>query len=227
MKSCRCTQCNVSSARYAWGFTLLARDGWAVSDVEAIAAASDGTWLCPACSARNNQRMPSLVKSTPPPAPSSRRSRPRGMLRVLLVDDEDMVRRCTARALSDFVVVAVSSGAEALELLANDSDFDAVLSDVMMPRMSGPQFYMRCCQSHPALAQRFVFASGNPEAARTELLQAVASVGADQAPILLAKPSSREALVLALYAAAAHSQPRSGTYSIADAVVTEVTNYRG
>jgi CheY-like chemotaxis protein len=195
--------------------------------MEPLALSHDGAWLCPACSARSGQRMSSLVKSTPRPPPISRRSRPRGTLRVLLVDDEDMVRRCTARALSDFEVVSVSSGTEALELLEKDNDFDAVLSDVMMPSMTGPQLYARCCQRHPALAQRFVFASGNPETARIELMQAVARTGGDHALILLAKPSPREALLLALYAAAAHAQPRSGTYAVADSVVTEVKNYRG
>jgi CheY-like chemotaxis protein len=149
------------------------------------------------------------------------------LLRILLVDDEDMVRRCTARALSDFEVVSVSSGAEALELLATDDDFDAVLSDVMMPRMTGPQLYARCTQIHPALARRFVFASGNPEIARSELLETVQKTDGGQHPILLAKPSPREALLLALYATAAHDEPRSGTYSITDTVVTEVKTYRG
>jgi len=219
-------QCNVSSARYAWGFALLARDGWVVSEVESLALA-DGAWVCPACSARSGRRLPGVSKSTSPSAPLSRRSRSRGTLRILLVDDEDMVRRCTARSLSDFDVVSVASGEQALELLAKDSDFDAVLSDVMMPRLSGPQLYAQCCKSHPAIARRFVFASGNPENARRELLQVIASVGAEQAPILLAKPSPREALLLALYAAAAHAEPRSGTYSVVDVGLTEVKNYRG
>ncbi len=233
MKSCRCVQCNVSSARYAWGFALLARDGWSVSDLPDSSSTNTenadtpgGGWVCPACRARNSAKQPGLAKPTTP-APSSRRSRPRSALRILLVDDEDMVRRCTARSLSDFDVVAVASGAEALALLANDCDFDVVLSDVMMPDMSGPQMFVRCCQIYPQLAQRFVFASGNPESARTELLKAVSAVGSELAPILLAKPSPREALLLAVYAAAAHGEPRSGTYSVAGAVLTEVRNYRG
>jgi CheY-like chemotaxis protein len=205
----------------------LARDGWVVSDAEPLVSSPDDAWLCPACSARTGQPMPRLAKSTPALAPKSRRSRPRGTLRVLLVDDEDMVRRCTARALTDFEVVSVSSGAEALELLEKDNDFDAVLSDVMMPRMTGPRLFARCSQRHPALAQRFVFASGNPEAARTELMQVVAKIGGAHAPILLAKPSPREALLLALYAAAARAEPRSGTYVVTDAVVTAVKTYRG
>ena len=228
MKSCRCAQCNVSSARYAWGFALLARDGWAVSDSSVLNDSPEGAWLCPACSARRRELQPGLAKpASGSPDSSRKRGRARGKLRILLVDDEDMVRRCTARALADFDVVSVSSGAEALELLGNDSDFDAVLSDVMMPRMSGPQLYLRCHRNHPALADRFVFASGNPDAARIELSQAVASVGAAQSPILLAKPSSRESLMLALYAAAANNEQRSGTFSIAEAVPVEVKNYRG
>ena len=227
MKSCRCARCNISSARYAWGFALLARDGWAVSNSSDLAGSLEGAWLCPACCARTAAKQPGLAKLTPVPALTGRGPRPRGRLRVLLIDDEDMVRRCTARTLADFDVVSVESATEALELLGKDSDFDAVLSDVMMPHMSGPQLFVRVYQTHPALAERFVFASGNPEAARVELSQAVASVGAEQAPILLAKPSPRESLLLALFAAAAHSSHRSGTFSVVDDTVVEVTKYRG
>src|SRR6185369_16852598 len=122
MKSCRCAQCNVSSARYAWGFALLARDGWAVSDGSQLAGSLEGAWLCPACTRRSNLLLPGLAKSAPPPTPRPR-ARARGFLRVLLVDDEDMLRRCTARTLSDFEVICTGSGAEALSVLARDSDF--------------------------------------------------------------------------------------------------------
>jgi CheY-like chemotaxis protein len=166
-----------------------------------------------------------LAKTAAAPAPKPR-ARPRGFLRILLVDDEDMLRRCTARTLSDFEVVAASSGAEALAILANDSDFDVVLSDVMMPRMSGPELFARCYQDCPRLAQRFVFASGNPESARTELQRVVEDLGAPQ-PILLAKPCPREGLLLALFAAAAHGEPLSGTYAVVDGAPIEVIKYRG
>ena len=224
MKSCRCEACNVSSARYAWGFALLARDGWAVSPSSELGTFAEGAWLCPACSKRAQVGTSSLTKPIVSTAP--RVGRARGKLRILLVDDEDMVRRCTARTLSDFDVRAVSSGADALALLEIDSDFDAVLSDVMMPRMSGPELYARCHHAHPLLAQRFVFASGNPELARQELQAVVDSLGAAP-PILLAKPSSREALMLALFAAAAHSSQQSGMWSVAEPGTFQVTNYRG
>jgi CheY-like chemotaxis protein len=225
MKSCRCAQCNVSSARYAWGFALLARDGWAVSDGSELRGSVDGAWLCPACTRRRALLQPGLAKTATPPGVTPR-SRSRGFLRILLVDDEDMLRRCTIRTLVDFEVVCAKSGSEALAILATDSDFDAVLSDVMMPRMSGAELFARCSREFPRVAQRFVFASGNPESARAELQRVVEQVGAPQ-PILLAKPCPREGLLLALFAAAAHGEPLSGTYSIVEGSPVEVIKYRG
>ena len=227
MKSCQCAQCNVSSARFAWGFALLARDGWSVSPASDLSSSADGAWLCSTCRRRSEVASPVLAKRQPPKLVSNTRLRPSGKLRVLLVDDEEIVRRCTARMLGDFEVVSAASALEALRILRNDSDFDAVLSDVMMPSMTGPELYALCYRNFPAIAQRFVFASGNAEAARTLVKRAVDSVEAEQAPILLAKPSSREALVLALYAAAAHGQPHSGTYSAIGSIEPEVTKYRG
>jgi len=215
----------VSSARYAWGFALLARDGWAVTDGSDYAGSIDGAWLCPACTRRRSLLQPGLAKTATPPAAKAR-ARSRGFLRILLVDDEDMLRRCTARTLTEFEVVCANSGDEALAILAKDTDFDAVLSDVMMPRMSGPELFARCYRHYPRLAQRFVFASGNPESARRELQCVVEELGAPQ-PILLAKPCPREGLLLALFAAAAHGEPLSGTYSVVDGAPVEVTKYRG
>jgi len=227
MKSCQCAQCNVSSARYAWGFALLARDGWELSPSLDLLNASDGEWLCPACRSRAKRGQPGLARPTAAKAASPKRTRFSGKLRILLIDDEDMVRRCTARLLSDFDVVTAGGALEALQILREDNDFDAVLSDVMMPGMTGPELYGLCYRNFPHIAARFVFASGNAEAARIQLEQVVRSVEAEQAPILLSKPSTREALMLALYAAAAHDEPRSGTYAAVPIVDLGVTKYRG
>lgn len=58
--------------------------------------------------------------------------------RVLVVDDEDPLRRASARVLSaeGFEVVQARDGREALEHLGR-GEFDVVVSDVMMPNMSG------------------------------------------------------------------------------------------
>ena len=227
MKSCQCAQCNVSSARFAWGFALLARDGWELSPSAELLDTPDGVWLCPACRDRVERGQPGLARPQTAKLASSRRARSSGKLRILLVDDEDIVRRCTARLLSDFEVVMASSAHEAIQILREDSDFDAVLSDVMMPGMSGPELYALCYRNFPHVAARFVFASGNAEAARTRIERIVRTLEAEPAPILLAKPSTREALMLALYAASAHGEPRSGMYAVAPAVDTGVTKYRG
>src|SRR3954469_25708430 len=127
MKSCRCAQCNVSSARHAWGFALLARDGWAVADgSDLITGSLEQAWLCPACKRRSTLISPGLAKPATP-SPPRPRARSRGILRILLVDDEEMIRRCIARTLTDFEVICASSGTEALAILSRDSDFDAVL----------------------------------------------------------------------------------------------------
>ncbi len=67
-----------------------------------------------------------------------RRTRP---LNLLLVDDEDLVRDGTAEMLRDLghSVTAVSSGKSALATLTQEGSFDAVLTDYMMPHMSGAQ----------------------------------------------------------------------------------------
>lgn len=59
--------------------------------------------------------------------------------RLLLVDDSVSVRRIVARMLErgGFTVVTAPDGYEALELLRADADFDAVLTDLEMPRVSG------------------------------------------------------------------------------------------
>jgi CheY-like chemotaxis protein len=227
MKSCQCAQCNVSSARFAWGFALLARDGWELRSTSPLFGSPDGVWFCPACHARSEVIPRGLARPEAPKRAGTVRSRPGSRLRILLVDDEEMVRRCTVRLLSEFEIVTAGSALEALGILRQDSDFHAVLSDVMMPGMSGPELYAVCYRNFPSIAQRFVFASGNPEAARAQLQRAVASVAAEQAPILLSKPTSHEALVLALFAAAAQGEPRSGTYSVVEPVDIGVSKYRG
>ena len=229
MKSCRCAQCNVSSARYAWGFALLARDGWAVSedsDSSELVGSAEGAWLCPACTRRMRRVSPGLAKPAAPLATPTPRGRRRGYLRIMLVDDEEIVRRSLARTLAEFEIVSVGSATEALSVFAEDDDFDAVLSDVMMPRMSGPELFAHCYHDYPQLAQRFVFMSGNPESARSELARVVEELRAPQ-PILLSKPSSREGLLLALFAAASRGEPLSGTFSIAEETPGELTSYRG
>jgi len=60
--------------------------------------------------------------------------------RILLVEDDPRVRTATVGALEDldYEPVACGSGAEAIELF-KDHEFDLVISDVIMPEMTGPE----------------------------------------------------------------------------------------
>jgi two-component system, cell cycle sensor histidine kinase and response regulator CckA len=63
---------------------------------------------------------------------------------ILLVEDEEMVRRAGRRILEKhgYRVLQASDGAEALELLrARGSEIALVVSDVVMPRMGGRELY--------------------------------------------------------------------------------------
>ena len=59
-------------------------------------------------------------------------------MRLLLVEDEQRLARALRRGLVDdgFIVEVANDGATGLEL-ARHGDFDAIVLDVMLPRLSG------------------------------------------------------------------------------------------
>ena len=79
---------------------------------------------------------------------------------ILLVDDEPLIRRLTARALAeaDYDVLEAADGDEALEVLRSGAPVDVVISDVMMPRMSGLELAAHVKSEFPDL--RMILVSG-------------------------------------------------------------------
>lgn len=61
---------------------------------------------------------------------------------------------------SGFAVVDVGSGTAALAHIAEGGAADAVVSDVLMPDVSGVAFYDRLMTAAPYLAHRVVFLTG-------------------------------------------------------------------
>ncbi len=81
--------------------------------------------------------------------------------RILLIDDDSMVRRGFYRLLMRFHdVVEASGGEEALNLLDQDSRFDVVICDMIMPEMDGPAIYEAVRSKLPHIAERMVFITG-------------------------------------------------------------------
>jgi signal transduction histidine kinase len=90
---------------------------------------------------------------------------PRGVVvatgsgKVLLVDDDDQIRRLTERMLrvAGYHVVAASCGADALAAARRES-FDILLTDMVMPGMSGRDLARDLMAEHPQM--RVVYMSG-------------------------------------------------------------------
>ena len=77
--------------------------------------------------------------------------------RILLVEDDPRVRTATIGALEDldYQPVACASGAEAIEAFAAQ-EFDLVISDVIMPEMTGPELIRIIRGERPDIAVLFV-----------------------------------------------------------------------
>ena len=77
--------------------------------------------------------------------------------RILLVEDDPRVRAATVGALEDldYQPVACASGAEAVEVF-DAQEFDLVISDVIMPEMTGPELVRILKARKPEVAVLFV-----------------------------------------------------------------------
>ncbi|HET8935190.1 MAG TPA: response regulator [Polyangiales bacterium] len=81
--------------------------------------------------------------------------------RILMVDDEPALCQLVERLLKpEHEVVARTAPRAALELLSVDAEFDLILCDLMMPKMTGMDFYAELSRTAPELAKRIVFMTG-------------------------------------------------------------------
>lgn len=105
--------------------------------------------LPPASARSAAPKPPSLVPAT------SRRGR------VMCIDDEQAVLRTVARVLTEqHDVLAVARAADALSHIARGEKFDIIFCDLMMPEMTGVDFYHTIKTANPGLAERIVFLTG-------------------------------------------------------------------
>jgi two-component system cell cycle sensor histidine kinase/response regulator CckA len=77
---------------------------------------------------------------------------------ILVCEDEEGVRRLIEVILTTegYRVLSTAGPREALELAANGTSFDALVSDVIMPDMSGPDLAQRIKTLRPGLRTLFI-----------------------------------------------------------------------
>jgi CheY-like chemotaxis protein len=110
--------------------------------------------------------------------------------RVLLVDDDELVLQAMARTLHAHTVVCKATPRAALNLLEADRAFDIIFCDVVMPGMSGAQFYEELARESPTMASRVAFMTGGvtegaaiPETFHGERLQKPFATGELEAAV--------------------------------------------
>lgn len=100
-------------------------------------------------------------------APAAAPPQPR-RLRVLLVDDDPLLLTAYRRLLEQKHEVAVAEGGlQALELLERDAAWDAIVSDVVMPGVDGPELLRQLEARFPSLVARTAFSSAGTYTTRT------------------------------------------------------------
>lgn len=129
---------------------------------------------------------------------------PRGRERVLVVDDERQVADMLAHALErlGYDVAACESGDEALEVLSECPDaFDLIISDQMMPGLTGQQLAQRASRLRPDLP--FLLCTG-----RSDVL--CASERSANVAAVLQKPVEHRLLALTIRAVLDRPPPAAG-----------------
>ncbi|HJQ38513.1 MAG TPA: response regulator [Thermoanaerobaculia bacterium] len=100
-----------------------------------------------------------------------------GLPCVLVADDEDAIRSLVRQMLrrAGFHVTEARDGQEAIELL-NVRDFDAVVLDLMMPRVDGFGVVAHLIETRPRMVEKTIVMTAFPRAAAKERLHHLCAI---------------------------------------------------
>lgn len=124
---------------------------------------------------------------------------------ILLVEDQETVRQLAARILSKrgYKVIEAADGMQAEQLFAQtDGNIDLLLTDVVMPQMSGKQLYDRLNAKKPGLPVLYMSGYTDDAIDRHGIL--------DKSQAFLAKPFTNRDLALKVREVLDVSGPESG-----------------
>jgi DNA-binding NtrC family response regulator len=119
---------------------------------------------------------------------------PRGTETILIVEDAEDVRILARRTLEErgYTVLVARNAEEALEI-ANARSIDVLLTDIVMPRTSGPQLVARYLATRPAPLVIYMSGYADDALAQYELDPAAVFLRKPFTPMTLAR-TVREAL---------------------------------
>jgi CheY-like chemotaxis protein len=80
--------------------------------------------------------------------------------RVLVIDDDQLVAKGVARALTGHQVTLAKSGQDGLDRLLSGEAFDVVLCDLMMPDVTGMKIHRFLKERRPGLEKKMIFLTG-------------------------------------------------------------------
>ncbi|HEY8370269.1 MAG TPA: response regulator [Thermodesulfobacteriota bacterium] len=132
-------------------------------------------------------RVPEAVEAHPAPAPAV--EAPRDAQTILLVEDDDLVRRLARQALEDsgYRILEASDGDDAKRVSETHAGpIDLLLTDVVMPRLNGPDLARLLAAARPGLPVLYMSGYADQAIYRSGVL--------DQGASFLAKPFTLEAL---------------------------------
>jgi CheY-like chemotaxis protein/anti-sigma regulatory factor (Ser/Thr protein kinase) len=98
-----------------------------------------------------------LERASGGPAGEEPAAAPAGTI-ILVVEDDPRVSRSTVGSLEElgYLPIACGSGAEALDILAHRADIALLITDVMMPEMTGPELVRIAAERYPDVSVLFV-----------------------------------------------------------------------